>query len=105
MHRSLRVLLRGPRFFYQTPRWSGCFFRCSRNFAELGGQTNGTFRATLKQLTAGDGRVVGIHHNSGERNGKQLDIECCLVFELNDGKIVDGSEHFDDLYAWDDFWS
>ena len=73
-------------------------------FGELGAQTNGTFQATLVQLTAGDDRVIGIHRNTGERNGKQLDIECCLVFELKDGKIVDGSEHFDDLYAWDDFW-
>jgi uncharacterized protein len=74
-------------------------------FAELGGQTNGTFRATVEQLTAGDGRVVGIHRNTAERHGKQLNVECCLVIEVKDGKIVDGSEHFDDLYAWDEFWS
>jgi uncharacterized protein len=74
-------------------------------FGQLGAQTEGSFRATLDQLTAGDGRVVGIHHNTGERNGKQLDVECCLVFQLKDGKIVDGREHYEDLYAWDDFWS
>jgi ketosteroid isomerase-like protein len=74
-------------------------------FGQLGGQTQGSFRATLERVTAGDGRVIGIHHNTGERNGKQLDVECCLVFELKDGKVVDGREHFEDLYAWDDFWS
>jgi ketosteroid isomerase-like protein len=74
-------------------------------FGQLGEQTGGTFRATLKHLTAGDGRVIGIHHNTGERDGKQLDVECCLVFQLKDGKIVDGREHFEDLYSWDDFWS
>ena len=49
--------------------------------------------------------MVGIHHNSGERNGKQLDVDVALVFELKDGKVIDGREHFHDLYAWDEFWS
>jgi ketosteroid isomerase-like protein len=56
-------------------------------------------------LLAGDGVVVGIHHNSGERNGKHLDVDCCLVFQLKDGRVTDGREHFSDLYAWDEFWS
>ena len=28
-----------------------------------------------------------------------------LVFELKDGRVLDGREHFGDLYAWDEFWS
>ena len=51
------------------------------------------------------GGVIGIHHNTGERNGKHLDVDCCLVFELKDGRVIDGREHFGDLYAWDEFWS
>ncbi len=75
-------------------------------FGQLGGQTGGTFRAELREVTADDdGHVVGIHHNSGERNGKRLDVDCCLRFELKDGRVVDGREHFEDLYAWDEFWS
>ena len=62
--------------------------------------------AELREVVADDEcHVVGIHHNSAERNGKQLDVDCCLLFEIKDGKVVDGREHFDDLYAWDDFWS
>jgi uncharacterized protein len=75
-------------------------------FGRLGQETGGTFRAELRHLTADDeGHVVGIHHNSGERDGKHLNVECCLVFELKDGRVIDGREHFDDLYAWDEFWS
>ena len=75
-------------------------------FGQLGGQTGGTFRATLQHLfESDDGRVIGVHHNSGERDGKRLDVGCCLVFELEDGRVVDGREHFFDLYAWDEFWS
>ena len=75
-------------------------------FGRLGQETGGTFRAELQHLCADDGdRVVGIHRCSGERDGKHLDVECCLVFQSKDGLITDGREHFEDLYAWDEFWS
>jgi len=75
-------------------------------FGRYGGETGGTFKATLQHLfKSDDGRVVGVHHNSAKRNGKQLDVYCCIVFEFKDGRIIDGREHFYDLYAWDEFWS
>ena len=75
-------------------------------FGRYGGETGGTFKAELQSVLADDeGRVVGIHHNSGQRNGKQLDVGCCIVFELKDGRIIDGREHFYDLHNWDEFWS
>src|SRR3954454_21433793 len=39
------------------------------------------------------------------RNGTHLDVSNCIVFEHKDGKVTDGREHFEDLYAWDEFWS
>jgi len=51
------------------------------------------------------GHVVGVHRNSGERNGRHLNVDCCIVFEVKDGRIVDGREHFFDLNAWDESWS
>ena len=78
------------------------FARHGRYVAETGG----TFRADLKRvLTDEDGRVIGIHHNVAERDGKHQDVYCCTVFELENGLIVDGREHFYDLRAWDEFWS
>jgi ketosteroid isomerase-like protein len=75
-------------------------------FGRLGEETGGTFKAELQQVLADDDdRVVGIHHNSAERNGKRLDVDMCLVFQLNDGRITEAWEHFHDLYAWDAFWS
>ena len=69
-------------------------------------ETGGTFRANLLNvLESEDGRVVSVHHISAERPGKQLDVLCCIVFELEDGRIAIGREHFYDLYAWDLFWS
>ncbi|HEY1317117.1 MAG TPA: nuclear transport factor 2 family protein [Gaiella sp.] len=78
-------------------------------FARLGryvAETGGTFRADLKRvLTDEDGRVIGIHHNVAERQGRRLDTYGCIVFELENGRIVDGREHVYDLQAWDEFWS
>ena len=69
-------------------------------------ETGGTFKADLKRvLTDEDGRVIGIHRNEGVRDGKVLDVYCCIVFEVANGRIVDGREHFYDLHAWDEFWS
>lgn len=68
--------------------------------------TNGTFKATLRYiLRSNDDRIVGVHHNSGERHGKQLDTGCCVLFEVRKGRIVSGREHFYDQYAWDEFWT
>ncbi len=75
-------------------------------FGRYLGETHGTFRADLLNvLESHDGRVVAVHHNSAQRDGRQLNALCCVVFELEDGRILLGREHFYDLYAWDAFWS
>jgi ketosteroid isomerase-like protein len=53
----------------------------------------GTFHAEPPSVAAADGRVVAIHAG------------CCTVFEIRDGRIVDGREHVFDLHAWDAYWS
>jgi ketosteroid isomerase-like protein len=74
-------------------------------FGRYGGETGGTFKATLLHLLrSDDGRVIGIHRNTAERGGKRLDVACCIAFECKNGRIIDGREHFYDLYAWDEFW-
>ena len=74
-------------------------------FGRYGGETKGTFKATLLHvLKSDDGRVVGIHHNTAERGGKCLDVGCCIAFEFKNGRVIDAREHYYDLYAWDEFW-
>jgi uncharacterized protein len=75
-------------------------------FGRYAGETGGTFRATLRHILKGeDGRVVGVHHNSGERGPKRLSVDCCIVFQFKDGRCIEGREFLEDLHAWDDFWS
>ena len=73
-------------------------------FGRYGGETNGAFKADLTQVFGSDnGRVVALHHNSGERNGKRLDSDCCIVFEVKDGQVISAREYFFDLHNWDAF--
>jgi uncharacterized protein len=75
-------------------------------FGQLAEKTGGTFRAELERLLADDDdRVVGIQRSTAERDGKRLEVGNCIVFQLKDGRVTDGREHFHDLYAWDEFWS
>ncbi|MFN2617016.1 MAG: nuclear transport factor 2 family protein [Thermoleophilaceae bacterium] len=75
-------------------------------FGQLAQETGGTFRAELQHLLAGDeDRVIGVQRSTADRDGKHLDVGNCIVFELKDGRVIDGREHFHDLYAWDEFWS
>ncbi len=46
-----------------------------------------------------------MHHNTGQRSGKRLDVDCCITFKLENGRLVDGAEYIYDLSAWDEFWS
>lgn len=76
------------------------------HWGRYGGESNGTFKAELKFVTAdSEGNVVGVHHNVGTRNGKQLDVMCCIAFTVKDGKVMSGKEHFFDLYNWDAYWA
>jgi uncharacterized protein len=75
-------------------------------FGRYGGETHGTFRANLVQVfEAPDGTVIGLHQNTGSRNGKELDVRCCIVFEFEGTELVSGREIFEDLHQWDAFWS
>jgi len=75
-------------------------------FGQLAERTGGTFRAELERLTADeDGRVIGVQRSTADRNGDHLDVLNCIVFHVEDGRVTDGREHFQDLYAWDEFWS
>ena len=76
------------------------------HFGTYGNDTDGTFKAELQFVGAdADGRVVGVHRNIGVRKGRKLDTQCCIVFQVKDGRILSGKEHFFDLYNWDAFWA
>jgi ketosteroid isomerase-like protein len=74
------------------------------HFGRIGERTGGNFQAELRDVVASGDHVVGLHHSKGERGGKTLDVSVALVFQMKGGKVVEAWEHYDDMYAWDDFW-
>ena len=75
-------------------------------FGRYGSGTNGTFKANMMHVFTDEaGNAVSVHRNTGERNGKHLDVLCCIVFSIKDGKVQEGREVFYDLHAWDGFWA
>ncbi len=68
--------------------------------------SGGTFKAELRYVATDDeGRVVAVHHNSGTRNGKHLDTDCCITFKLANDRVIEGKEYFQDQANWDAFWA
>src|SRR5205823_11905088 len=64
-------------------------------FGQIGQQTGGTFQAELQHLLGDDDdRVVGVQRSTADRDGKHLDVSNCIVFQLKDGRVIDGLEHF-----------
>jgi uncharacterized protein len=74
-------------------------------FGRLHQSTDGTFRANLHSLVAERDTVIARQTNTATRGDRQLDANVCVVFEMRDGRIVEGREYQYDLYAWDEFWS
>jgi ketosteroid isomerase-like protein len=75
-------------------------------FGRYGQNTGGTLRAELRHVFADDeGRVVAMHRGTGTRAGKKLDVDCCVTFQLKNGRVTEGREYVYNLYAWDEFWS
>lgn len=76
------------------------------HFGTYGGATAGSFKAELQYVAAdADGHVVGVHRNTATSDDRKLDTLCCITFQVRDGRIVSGKEHFFDLHNWDAFWA
>lgn len=73
-------------------------------FGELATRSNGTFKVTLEEIIGGGNYIVGLQHNHAENNGKTLDIDAALTFQVRDGKITEGREYFRDTAQADAFW-
>jgi ketosteroid isomerase-like protein len=74
-------------------------------FGELATRSDGTFKVTLQEIIGGDNHIVGLQHNHAETNGKTLDTDGALAFQIRGGKISEGREFYDDTSQGDAFWA
>ena len=67
--------------------------------------SGGTFSVDLKSVKAdGDTRVVSVHNETAERDGKKLNSDMTLNFTVDGGKISRIDEAPSDQAAEDAFW-
>ena len=74
-------------------------------FGQLGELTDGTFHAELHDIVANDEHVVGLHINTAQRAGRTLNVKEALVFHLQDGRVVEAWEHYEDSETSDEFFA
>lgn len=74
-------------------------------FGELAARSGGTFKVAVRDIIGGENHTVGLQHAHAERNGKTMDSDQVLVFEIRDGKVVRGQEFFADTALTDGFWA
>jgi uncharacterized protein len=73
-------------------------------FREVGERSQGTFRANVRDIVAGENHTVGIHQGQATRDGKTLDLATAVVFVLRDGQVAEVQEFYEDTVAADGFW-
>ena len=79
---------------------------CIDMYQRLFEETGGTFKAELRHLFAdGRGHVMSVHHLTGERQGKRLDMDGGIVFRIVGEKASDLDECVSDIDNLNDFWS
>ncbi|MGE0553625.1 MAG: nuclear transport factor 2 family protein [Gemmatimonadales bacterium] len=74
-------------------------------FGQLMELTGGTFRVESLGLLADEHGGVFIDRLKAERNGRQLDVRICLTVRIEEGRIVEGIDHFHQEHLWDAFWA
>jgi len=68
-------------------------------------RSGGTYRAVLREVMASEKFASGWANDVATRDGKSLDVNAVVVFQMSDGKVVEAWHYFDDLAALDDFWA
>lgn len=74
-------------------------------FGKMATLTNGTFKTNAREIIGDEKGGVFITNDTGERNGKKLDVMLMLRVHIRAGKFVEVWDHVADLYAHDAFWS
>jgi ketosteroid isomerase-like protein len=74
-------------------------------YGQLAELSGGTIRVEPEAFfTDGDQRVVSVHHTTGTRNGRKLDMRESIVITISDGRITSLDGFFDGFDAYEAFW-
>ncbi len=68
-------------------------------------RTGGTYQARLREVMANEDYATGWANDVATRDGKLLDVNAVVVFQMSDGRVLEAWHYFDDLAGLDEFWS
>ena len=68
-------------------------------------ETDGTYSSSLIDVLASDSRAAALYRASGERNGRQLELDQVLLFRIEDGLVRDVLALPSDPAAFEAFWA
>jgi ketosteroid isomerase-like protein len=75
-------------------------------YGKLAELTGGTYGCDVESMfTDGCGKVVVVHRQRGERNGRTITPRQALIFTVVGGKVVDLHDTTEDLDAENAFWA
>lgn len=57
------------------------------------------------EILPGDDHVAVLKYATAKRKDRLLDMDCCTVYRLHEGKITEMNVLPFDAAAWDEFWS
>ena len=75
-----------------------------RFLARLPKETDGTYSSRLIDVLASDDRAAALYRASGERRGRQLDLDQVLLFTIADGVVTEVVALPSDPDAFEEFW-
>jgi ketosteroid isomerase-like protein len=67
--------------------------------------TDGTIATRVNEILSGENYVAVLEHATAKRKGGVLDMDCCSVYTMREGKIAELHVLPFDAVAWDEFWS
>ena len=74
-------------------------------FGRLMELTGGTFRVDSHDVLANDRGGVFADTLTAQRDGRFLNVRLLLYVVIEDGRIVEGFDHFHPEHVWDAFWA
>jgi uncharacterized protein (TIGR02246 family) len=79
--------------------------RIFRFLARLPKETNGTYRPELVDVLASEERAAAVYRAFGTREGRRLELDQVLLFQIEDGLVRDVLALPGDAKAFEAFWA
>ena len=74
-------------------------------FGDTMSLSGGTFKIALQDVVGGDQHTIGLHRAQAQREGKDLEQNSVLVFQIENGRVREVREFHENPVYSDEFWA